>query len=148
MRNHGLAAKGGKAAAANGARPVAKKRRKRQRWSAEEKVRITRESFASSESVTAVAARHGITRNRLSAWRGQLRKGKLVAPSSAKSPHQEAFAAVEVEERPSVVIEGRGVTRVGLALAIVMALALGHVLEGRPGQMRSLVGAVPFLDTG
>ena len=39
-------------------------------------------------------------------------------------------------------------TRVGLALAIVMALALGHVLEGRPGQMRSLVGAVPFLDTG
>ncbi len=39
-------------------------------------------------------------------------------------------------------------TRVGLALAIVMALALGHVLEGRPGQMRSLVGEVPFLDTG
>ena len=39
-------------------------------------------------------------------------------------------------------------TRVGLALAIVMALALGHVLEGRPGQMRSLVGPVPFRDTG
>ena len=110
MRNHSLDAKGGKAAAANGARPVAKKRRKRQRWSVEEKVRITRESFASSESVTAVAARHGITRNRLSAWRSQLRQGKLVASSSAKSPPQEAFAAVEVEERPSAVIEGRGVT--------------------------------------
>ena len=39
-------------------------------------------------------------------------------------------------------------TRVGLALAIMMALALGHVLEGRPGQMRSLVGPVPFADTG
>ncbi len=39
-------------------------------------------------------------------------------------------------------------TRVGLALAIMMALALGHVLEGRPGQMRSLVGEVPLLDTG
>ena len=39
-------------------------------------------------------------------------------------------------------------TRVGLALAIMMALALGHVKEGRPGQMRSLVGEVPFLDTG
>ena len=38
--------------------------------------------------------------------------------------------------------------RVGLALAILMALALGHVLEGRPGQMRSLVGPVPFRDTG
>ena len=34
-------------------------------------------------------------------------------------------------------------TRVGLALAIMMAL--GHVLEGRPGRMRSLVGEVPFL---
>ena len=39
-------------------------------------------------------------------------------------------------------------TRVGLALAIMMALALDHVLEGRPGQMRSLVGPAPFLDTG
>ena len=109
MRNHGLGAKGGKAAA-NGGKPVAKKRRKRQRWSAEEKVRITRESCSSSESVTAVAGRHGVTRNRLSAWRSQLRQGKLVAPSSAKSLPQEAFAAVEVEERPSAVIEGHGVT--------------------------------------
>ncbi len=39
-------------------------------------------------------------------------------------------------------------TRVGLALAIMMALALGHLTEGRPGQIRSLVGEVPFLDTG
>ena len=39
-------------------------------------------------------------------------------------------------------------TRVGLALSIMMALALGHVLAGRPGQMRSLVGDVPFRDTG
>ena len=53
-------------------------RRKRQRWSAEEKIRITRESFASGESVTAVAARYGIARNRLSAWRSQLRQGKLI----------------------------------------------------------------------
>ncbi len=97
------------AKAVNGAARSVRKRRKRRRWSAEEKIRITRESFASSESVTAVAARHGITRNRLSAWRSRLRQGKL-APSSAKSPPQEAFAAVEVEERPSAVIEGRGVT--------------------------------------
>ena len=39
-------------------------------------------------------------------------------------------------------------TGVGLALAIMMALALGHVLEGRPGQMRSLVGEVSYRDTG
>ena len=39
-------------------------------------------------------------------------------------------------------------TRIGLALSTMMALALGHVLAGRPGQMRSLVGDVPFRDTG
>ena len=110
MRNHNLDAKGGKATAANGARPVAKKRRKRRRWSAEEKVRITRESFASSESVTAVAARHGITRNRLSAWRSQLRQDKLVAPASSASGPDGGFATVEVEAAHSAVIEGRGVT--------------------------------------
>ena len=38
--------------------------------------------------------------------------------------------------------------RVGLAMAIMMALALGHVQEGRPEQMRSLVQPVPLLDTG
>ena len=38
--------------------------------------------------------------------------------------------------------------RVGLAMAIMMALALGHVQEGRPEQMRSLVKPVPLLDTG
>ena len=98
------------AKAVDGAARSGRKRRKRRRWSAEEQIRITRESFASSESVTAVAARYGIARNRLSAWRSQLRQGKLVAPSSAKGPRQGAFAAVEVEERHSAVIEGRGVT--------------------------------------
>ena len=39
-------------------------------------------------------------------------------------------------------------TRVGLALAVMMALALGQVRAGHAERMRSLVGAVPFLDTG
>ena len=39
-------------------------------------------------------------------------------------------------------------TRVGLALAVMMALALGQVRAGRAERMRSLVGAVSHLDTG
>ena len=39
-------------------------------------------------------------------------------------------------------------TRVGLALAVMMALALGQVRAGHAERMRSLVGAVPYLDTG
>ena len=74
------------ATAFNGAAGSERKRIRHRRWSTVEKVRITRESSASSESVTALAARYGIARDRLSAWRSQLRLGKLVSPSSAKSP--------------------------------------------------------------
>ena len=39
-------------------------------------------------------------------------------------------------------------TRVGLALAVMMALALGRVRAGHAGRMHSPVGAVPYPDTG
>ncbi len=39
-------------------------------------------------------------------------------------------------------------TRVGLALAVMMAMALGHVKQGRIEQMRSLVRPIPAADTG
>ena len=39
-------------------------------------------------------------------------------------------------------------SRVGLALAVMMALALGQVCAGRPERMRSLYGPVPWADTG
>ena len=100
MRNHDLdgevEARGG-AAAANGAAAVGRKRRTRRSWSVEEKVRIARESFASAETITAVAERHGIPRNRLSSWRTQLRRGQLVAPSSAQAQPDVGFATMEVE---------------------------------------------------
>ena len=113
MRNHDLEVRGearGGATASNGAVPVGRKRRKRRSWSVEEKIRIARESFASAETITAVAERHGIPRNRLSSWRTQLRQGQLVAPSSAQAQRDVGFAAVEVEAAPSAVIEGRRVT--------------------------------------
>ena len=39
-------------------------------------------------------------------------------------------------------------TRIGVALAVMMSLALGHVRAGRPESMRSLFAAVPWADTG
>ena len=39
-------------------------------------------------------------------------------------------------------------TRAGVALAVMMALALGHLRAGRPEAMRSLFAMVPFADTG
>ena len=113
MRNRDLDAGGearGATAAANGVAAVGRKRRKRRSWSVEEKVRIAHESFASAATITAVARRHGIPRNRLSSWQTRLRRGQLVSPSSARAQPDGGFAAVEVEAAPSAVIEGRGVT--------------------------------------
>ena len=68
MRNDDLDARGearGGAAAANGAAAVRRKRRKgktrrtRRSWDVEEKIRIARASFASPETITAVAASGG-----------------------------------------------------------------------------------------
>jgi hypothetical protein len=39
-------------------------------------------------------------------------------------------------------------TRMGLALAVMMAMALGHVKAGRIEQMRSLVQPIPIRKTG
>lgn len=39
-------------------------------------------------------------------------------------------------------------TRIGLATAVMMAMALGHVKEGRQQQMRSLVKPIPIVNTG
>lgn len=134
MRNHVQGAKDkavGRPPGANGAAGTGKVRRKRRRWSVEEKIRIVRESLASGETIAAVASRHGVPRNRLSAWRGLLRQGKLVAPLS-KSPARGAFAALEVEERPSVVIEGRGVTvRLEGAIDTAGIVSIAAALAGR-----------------
>ena len=105
MRNHDLdgevEARGG-AAAANGAAAVGRKRRTRRSWSVEEKVRIARESFASAETITAVAERHGIPRNRLSSWRTQLRRGQLVAPSSAQAQADACAETASASRCPSI----------------------------------------------
>ena len=63
MRNDVQGAKGkgvGRPPVANGAAGAGKARRKRRRWSVEEKLRIARESLASGETIAAVARRHGV----------------------------------------------------------------------------------------
>ena len=100
-----------------------------QRWSAEEKARIVRESFWPGQGVSEVARRYGLSRKQLSAWRTLARKGKLALPSSAGPEPEPVAAACEPEPEPafatlevapslqpetglvgSVSIEARGVT--------------------------------------
>ena len=99
MRNDDLDARGEAgdgAAAANGVAVVGRKRgkrttrRTRRSWDVEEKTRIARESFASSETITAVAQRHGITRRLLSSWRWRGRHDGLVGRYTDRGGHTEA----------------------------------------------------------
>ena len=47
-------------------------RRRRRRWTAEEKARIVAESFEEGANISEVARRHGVVRGLLTAWRRQV----------------------------------------------------------------------------
>lgn len=65
----------------------------RRRWTDEIKGRIVAESFATKDSVSSVARRHGIVPSQLFMWRRQARDGKLVLPMEDGA----LFAPVVVE---------------------------------------------------
>lgn len=55
---------------------------RRRRWSAEQKLRIVEESFASGESVSVVARRYGVAPNLLFRWRRLMSEGGAAAVSA------------------------------------------------------------------
>jgi transposase len=68
---------------------------RRRRWSREQKAQVIAESYAGAESVSAVARRHGLTAQRLFAWRRDTRR-EAAAQADETGP---AFAPVMVDDR-------------------------------------------------
>ena len=71
---------------------------RRRRWTIEEKVAILDEASQPHASITAVADRHGISRNLIYLWRRQAREGSMpgvTVSNGAQSP----FVAVQVADR-------------------------------------------------
>jgi hypothetical protein len=82
---------------------------------------------------------------------------RIFVPTPHGSPSwQRGYKRRSALERINVALDGhfgfeqhfiRGIakttTRVGLAIAVMMAMALGHIRQGRPAQMRSLVQPIP-----
>jgi transposase len=66
---------------------------RRRAWSAEQKARMVAESYASGETVSAVARRHALTAQQLFAWRRAARR----RPEGRASDSGLAFAPVIVE---------------------------------------------------
>ena len=75
---------------------------RRRAWTAEQKARIVAESYAGSESVSAVARRHGLTPQQLFAWRRQSEAG---ASAVAFAPVVVA-SRVGAGHRPRIAVRG------------------------------------------
>jgi transposase len=68
-------------------------RRRRRRWTAEEKARIIAESFETDANISEVARRHGVARGLLTAWRRQ-----FATAARSKLP---SFVAVQIAAEES-----------------------------------------------
>ena len=60
--------------------------RRRRRWSAQEKLRIVLETLEGNVSVPVIARRHNLNANQLFSWRGQYRRGELIADGQRSDP--------------------------------------------------------------
>ena len=84
----------------NGARSVIEEStetpRTRRRWSVQEKLSIVQETLEPGVSVPVVARRHSVNANQLFIWRGQHRRGELVARPDGDRPTR----LLPVEIRP------------------------------------------------
>lgn len=74
----------------NGARHVIEESvggpRTRRRWSVQEKLQIVLETLEPGVSVPVVARRHSVNANQLFIWRGQHRRGELIAVTEGDRP--------------------------------------------------------------
>lgn len=94
-------------------------RERRRKWSAEEKLRISEESYAAGARVADVARRHGLHPNQLHLWRRQARAGSLSPPR---------FAAVAVATEADVGVGaggGAGLVEIVLRNGRILRLHLG-----------------------
>jgi transposase len=97
---------------------------RRRAWTAEQKAQIVAETYASEDTVSAVARRHGLTPQQLFSWRRHVRQG---APERC-GDRSVAFAPVIVDgARPGAAMPAAGRLAV---IEIVVGAATVRVLPG------------------
>lgn len=100
-------------------------RERRRKWSAEEKLRITEESYAAGARVAEVARRHGLHPNQLHLWRRQARANCLSTPrfAAVAVATDAATSAGGATGLVEIVLRNGRILRLYLGLAQVARLA-------------------------
>ena len=107
---------------------------RRRRWTIEEKVAILDEASQPGASITAVADRHGVSRNLIYLWRRQAREGSMpgvTVSNGAPSPFVAVRVADGAEEAPARNVPQRLPAAVGRRRSglIEIALSNGRVVK-------------------
>jgi transposase len=107
---------------------------RRRRWTIEEKVSILDEASQPGASITAIADRHGISRNLIYLWRRQAREGSMpgvTVSNGAASPFVAVRVADGAEEAAARNVPQRLPTPVGRRRPglIEIALSNGRVVK-------------------
>lgn len=110
-------------------------RRRNRKWPDDVKARIVAETLRPGATVAAVARRHGVKANHLSAWRTLARQGKLVLPAPKDDVE---FAAMVVAsplpdaepgvEEPVEIIVGAVTIRLAATTSAARVAAIAHAL--------------------
>ena len=109
----------------------------RRRWPQDLKARIVAESFGPGARVCDVAAKYGLIARHLSEWRGQARKGELVAPINAAPAFVPLVIERSVADTASAASADTGVITVEICGAVL------HVTpDCSPDRAAALVAAL------
>ena len=91
----------------------------RRRWPDDLKARIVAESFQPGARVCDVAAKYGLIARHLSGWRGQARKGELVAPIDVAPAFVPLVIEPSISDTAAAAMGGTGVIRVEICGAVL-----------------------------
>jgi transposase len=108
---------------------------RRRRWLAEDKARITAESFAPGMNVSAVARRHGVSIGLLHYWRRRARDSGCLeelqfVPISVSGEPAEAAPALSVAGAIEIDVDGVRIRLSGVVDAVSLRTVLAAVRSG------------------
>ena len=120
--------------------PVGGRGRRNRKWPDEVKARIVAETLTPGITVNAVARRHGVPANHVSAWRTLARKGRLVLPAPEDPVEFASLLIGQVGDGASCVVGAADRPEI-VAGAVAIRLETGASAERIASVVRALAAS-------